>query len=165
MGLNLFGNKKKLPAVADICISCKQPLIPGALFCETCGPPSLPVENVERGMTKGQTAASIAVMLFFFSTLVILKLGMSFEDVYSSLFPPTIQEQALPQDPDFKVIHYVNVKRANVRDKPSSEAKVLTVLGKGVQVKVLEPGEDWTKIDLNGKSAWISAGLLTTSVE
>ena len=78
---------------------------------------------------------------------------------------PNIQEQARREDPDVKVVHSVKVKRANVRDKPRSEARVLTILGKGVQVKVLEPGEDWTKIDLNGKSAWISAGLLTTSVE
>jgi len=165
MDLNLFGNKKNLALVADTCISCRKPLAPGALFCETCGPPSLPAENTEQGMTKGQTAASIAVMLFFFSTLVILKLGMSFEDVYSLLISQNTQEENLPQDPDFEVIHYVNVTRANVRDQPSSEGKVLTVLGQGVQVKVLEPGENWTKIDLNGKPAWISAGLLDTAVE
>ena len=165
MGLNLFSNKKKLALVAETCISCRKPLSPGALFCETCGPPSLPADNTEQGMTLRQTAASIAIMLFFFSTLVILKLGMSFEDVYSLLISQSAQEEDLPQDPDFEVNHYVNVKRANVRDQPSSEGRVLTVLGQGVQVKVLEPGEDWTKIDLNGKPAWISAGLLDTSVE
>ena len=165
MGRKLFGDKEKLALVKEMCISCGKPLPPGALFCETCGPPSLPADNTGSGLTKGQTAASIAIMVFFFSTLVVLKLEISFGDIYSSLFPEKIEEQALPQDPDFEVNHHVNVPRANVRDQPSSEGKVLTVLGKGVKVKVLEPGESWTKIDLNGKPAWIGTRLLTTSIE
>ena len=165
MGLNLFGNKNKMPLVSGICFSCGEPLAPGALFCENCGPPSLPVEAPEQGMTKGQTAASIAVMLFFFSALVILKVGMSFDDVYSLFLSKSIEEQALPQDADFEIHHYVNVKRANVRDQPNLESEILTMLGQGVQVKVLEPGEEWTKIDLNGKPGWINSGLLTNSIE
>jgi len=165
MGPKLFGDKEKLALVKDMCVSCRKPLPPGALFCEACGPPLLPADNTGRGLTKGQTAASIAVMVFFFSTLVVLKLGMSFGDVVSTLFPDKVEEQALPQDPDFEVNNYVNVTRANVRDQPSSEGKVLTTLGKGVKVKVLEPGETWTKIDLNGKSSWIGTRLLTASIE
>jgi len=165
MSSKLFGDKEKLALVKEMCVSCGKPLPPRALFCEVCGPPSLPADNTGRGLTKGQTAASIAIMVFFFSTLVVLKLGMSFGDVYSSLFPEKIEEQALPQDPDFEVNSYVNVMRANVRDQPGIEGKVLTVLGEGVKVKVLEPGETWTKIDLNGKPAWIGTLLLTTSIE
>ena len=165
MGPQLFGDKEKLALVKEMCISCQKPLPPGALFCEACGPPSLPADNTERGLTKTQTATSIAIMVFFFSTLVLLKLEMGFGDVVALLFPENAEEQVLPQDPDFVVIHYVNVRRANVREEPGSEAKVLTTLGKGVKVKVLEPGETWTKIDLNGNPAWIGTRLLDTAIE
>ena len=47
----------------------------------------------------------------------------------------------------------------------SRDGKVLTILGKGVKVKILEPGETWTKIDLNGKPGWIGTRLLTASIE
>jgi len=163
--MELFSEKEKLALVKDVCVACRKPLLPGALFCESCGPPSLPADNTNGGLTKGQTAASIAIMVFFFSALVVLKLGMSFGEVVALLIPEKIEEQALPQDPDFELIHFVNVKWANVRDQPSGEGKVLTVLGKDVKVKVLESGENWTKIDLNGKPAWIGSRLLTTSIE
>ena len=165
MGLKIFGYRERLALVKEKCISCGKPLSPEALFCEVCGPPSLPAKDAGGGLTKKQTAVSIAIMVFLFSTLVFMKLGMSFGDVVSALFPEKIEEQALAQDSDFEVNNYVNVKRANVRDQPNSDGKVLTVLGQGVKVKILEPGETWTKIDLNGKPGWIGTRLLTASIE
>lgn len=52
-------------------------------------------------------------------------------------------------------------KRANMRMGPSTDFRVITVVDKGEQVKVLNARNDWYSIEYNNRTGWISSSLLT----
>ncbi len=51
----------------------------------------------------------------------------------------------------------VNVSALNIREKPSTEAKVLDTIPKGTKVTVTGVSGDWCKITYNGINGWVFA--------
>ena len=153
--------------IKDYCISCNQSLKPGAAFCEHCGPPTLPGDIPESGMTFGQAFKKISLLTLVFLVLVAYKLDWNFQVFFNS-GPPTLQPEKageVPQDDDYQLFHYVNVPLANIREKPDKKSKIITGAGKGERLIILEKGEHWTQVDLGGKKGWIATHLLSTSIE
>jgi hypothetical protein len=51
-------------------------------------------------------------------------------------------------------------EKANVREQPNAQARVVTSVGKGVAVKQIEAKGDWTKVQVGDKTGWILSRLL-----
>lgn len=153
--------------IKDHCVSCNQPLPPGAVFCEHCGPPILPDAIHESGMSIGETFKKIALLTLVFAAIVAYKTEWDYRTLFDNTGPATTEEQAqeIPQDKDYELIHYVNVSFANIREEPSGQAKIIGGAGKGEHLIVLEKGEHWTQVDLGGQKGWIATHLLSTAIE
>ncbi len=153
--------------INDYCVSCSQPLPPGAVFCEHCGPPILPEDIPESGMSIGKAFKKIALLTLAFAAIVAYKSDWDFRALFDTTGPATTEQQAqeVPQDEDYQLIHYVNVSFANIREEPSGQAKIIAGAGKGERLIVLEKGEHWTQVDLGGQKGWIATRLLSTSIE
>ncbi|PIQ97429.1 MAG: hypothetical protein COV67_04255 [Nitrospinae bacterium CG11_big_fil_rev_8_21_14_0_20_56_8] len=148
------------------CSVCHRALPPKSLFCPNCGLPEPPEEDPERGLTFGQALLRILGFVLLFCALVVYKLDIQLEQfVPGPGKVPDKIEYPKTTDPDFKVIHIVNMAMVNVREGPSMDAKVVTVLEKGTHVKVLKTKGDWSQIEGNGVQAWVVSRLLTAHVK
>ncbi len=153
--------------IKDYCISCNQPLRAGAVFCEHCGPPVLPEENLKSGMTFWQALKKISMLTLVFAILVAYKVEWDYGTFFSGVLQTPQEEKAeeIPQDEDLQLFHYVNVSFANIREKPDKKSKIITGAGKGERLTILEEGKHWTQVDLGGKKGWIATRLLSASIE
>lgn len=63
-------------------------------------------------------------------------------------------------------ILYVKTQFANMRGEPSTNAKVLAVLKKGMKLTVLEEKNEWYRIKLDdGKEGWVAASITSLQPE
>lgn len=153
--------------IKDYCVSCNQPLPPGAAFCEYCGPPILPENIPEAGMSFGDAFKKIALLTLIFAGIVVYKTGWDYRTLFDTPGQAATEEQAreIPKDDDYQLIHFVNVSFANIREKPSGQSKIIAGAGKGERLIVLEKGQQWTQVDLGGETGWIATRLLSSSIE
>ena len=158
--------KRQNALIKDYCISCNKTLPRGAAFCEHCGPPLLPGDT-ESGTTFWQAMQKISLLTLVFAVLVAYKADWDYQVFFNDVMETPMEEKAqdIPKDEDYQVFHYVNVPFANVREQPSKQAKIIGGAGKGERLTVLEPGDDWTQIDMGGKKGWVATRLLSNKVE
>jgi SH3 domain protein len=51
--------------------------------------------------------------------------------------------------------------RLNLRTAPGADRRIITTIATGDQVRILEEGEDWTRVQIeDGREGWIPAGFL-----
>lgn len=150
--------------VEEYCTACHKPLPPNSLFCQSCGPPQLPPRILGGDLTPAQVILRIGSILAVFVIIISFKVDFNWSGLLSRS-EEVVDPKERPQGDDLKVIHYVRVDRANVRDKPSKEGKVITVVAKGEKIVVIEKNQEWTQVDLLGKVGWIATDLLTAKVE
>ncbi len=168
----MVSRKPKSGRDVEICSVCKTVIRSTRIFCEVCGPPQLPPEEVPGGINFGQTFIRVFMLVAVFSGLVIFKTQ---PDTFSSVDAlvtkikselPILQEEIPPADePDFKLVHKVNVAQANVRTEASANSPVLEVLHKGQVVKMIRKVNAWSQIQLGKKKGWIATRLLDSTVE
>ena len=153
--------------IRDYCVSCNQPLPPGAAFCEHCGPPILPENIPEPGMSFWAALKKIALLTLVFVGIVAYKTGWDYKAFFKDAVTATAEEpaQEIPKDDDYQLVHYVNVSFANIREKPSGQSKIIAGAGQGERLIVLEKGDQWTQVDLGGEKGWIATRLLSSSIE
>lgn len=155
------------------CPDCREPMVPGAVFCGFCGPPSPAEENPEKGLTLFQTLLRISLILALFCAIVVYKLDIPFEDTMTPgpakpgdpheavmTPPPAIK----PKDADFKVVHTVKASRANVRSQPNTGSEVVAKLERGVEVKVIKNGDMWSQVEIDGKTGYVASSLLHSEI-
>ncbi len=159
--------KRQNALIKEYCISCNKPLPRGAAFCEHCGPPVLPGDTPESGMTFWQAMTKVSLLTLVFAVLVAYKVDWDYQAFFVDIVETPVEEdtQDIPKDEDYQVFHYVNVSFANIREQPSKESKVIGGAGKGERLVILEQGEDWTQVDLGGKKGWVATRLLSSSIE
>ncbi len=58
----------------------------------------------------------------------------------------------------------VNKKTANLRNGPSLDSPVITVISKGTRLKTLERGDEWSKVKAGDQVGWMANSLLTAEV-
>ena len=153
--------------IKDYCISCNKSLRPGAVFCEHCGPPVLPEDIPESGMTFGQALKKIGLLTLVFALLVAYKVEWDYKSFFGNALQTSQEEKAqeVPQDEDYQLVHYVNVSFANIREKPDNKAKIIAGASMGERLIILEEGKHWTQVDMGGKKGWIATRLLAASIE
>lgn len=150
------------------CKACKYPLPPNALFCPGCGPPHLPEDIDAEGLTVGQTALRIILIVFLFSIVVVYKYDLKIIDKMMQTLFSTAPKEAISLDSSHetaKVVYIIESSQANVRETASMNARVLVVLEKGQEVTVLEKKDNWWQIKVGDKVGWIYSKLITAKVE
>ncbi len=152
------------------CDFCNTQLPPSGLFCPDCGPPLPPGKEPEEiGTTPDQAFLRISAIVILFLTVAFVKLDISFDDLLSWKAGEEAGEMLTDgersQSPDFQIIHTVIVPLANVRAEPSTESKVVTVVEKGMSLDVLEDNGGWSKVQVFGKTGWISNQLLQSEIK
>lgn len=162
MGDSLIGNAKKNDG-QNFCSVCREPLPAGVSFCPHCGPPNPPEDEPDEGIGAGQTFIRIFLILILFGAIAIFKLDINLTDNEEEPLPTeailkssTGTKKVKPHVVDFETISKIKVDKSRVRQKPSKDGKILTVLKKGTKVKILDNNEDWWKIVADGKTGWIS---------
>lgn len=151
--------------ITEYCVVCQKPLPPNAVFCRNCQPPQPPPAIPEGGLPLSKAVVAIALILLVFGGIVAIKAGVSLTSDIPEGGEEAVAPEDRPQDADLKIIHYVRVDRANVREQPNTESGVITVVTKGEKIVITEKNEDWSKVDLNGRVGWISTSLLSARVE
>ncbi len=161
MSDSLIGNANKTEG-QNFCSVCNEPLPARAAFCPHCGPPIPAEDEPDKGMGFGQTFIRILLIVVLFGAVAIYKLDFNLTDnsdeispARSTLKSPTGAAKEKAHAEDFKTINHIKVKKSQVRDKPSKEGKVLTVLKKDTKVTILDSDEEWLKIVSGGKTGWI----------
>lgn len=159
--------KRQNALIKDYCVSCNQPLTQGAAFCEHCGPPILPGDSPESGMSFWKTMRIISLLTLVFAVLVAYKMNWNYQAFFGSVMETPVEEKAqeISEDEDYHLVHYVNVSFANIREKPSKQSKIVGGAGKGERLVILEKGEHWSQVDLGGKKGWVATRLLSSSIE
>jgi hypothetical protein len=162
MGDSLIGNANKKDE-QNFCSVCREPLPADVSFCPHCGPLNPPEEEPDEGIGAGQTFIRIFLILVLFGALAIFKLDISFTANEEEPMPTeailkssTSTEDIKPHVVDFETISNTKVDKSKVREKPSKDGKILTVLKKGTKVKILDNNEDWWKVFADGETGWIS---------
>ena len=137
------------------CPVCKYSIPPGALFCPGCGPPQLPVEDPEKGISAGQASLRIILIGLLFSAVVAYKYEINFMDYLPDILPGIEPETRRASTEDIKITYVINAAKTNIREKRSLESKVVMVLDKGVVVSVLQRDDKWSQIQVDEKIGWV----------
>ncbi len=167
----MVSGKLKTGRDVDICSVCNTVIRPSSIFCEGCGPPKLPSEEVKEGIGPWQTFFRVLVVVLVFSGLVFYKnkpesfssIDTLVTEIKSKI--PAIKDEPAADEPDFKLVHKVKVDRANVRAQASSKSPVIEVLNKGQVVKMIRKTDTWCEIQLDKRTGWIATRLLDSKVE
>ncbi|KMP12546.1 hypothetical protein UZ36_00305 [Candidatus Nitromaritima sp. SCGC AAA799-C22] len=151
------------------CGACRTPLSPNTVFCPYCGPPQPPGEEPEEsGITLQQAFIRIGILTLLFMTVAYVKLDLSFDRLFSKQTTEetgeNLSDSERPTDKDFEIIHTVTSPYANVREKPSTKSKIITVVEKGMNLEVLEDNGGWSRVRVFDKTGWISNKLLKSEV-
>ena len=155
---------------AAYCDFCNTQLPPSGLFCPDCGPPLPPGKEPEEiGTTSDQAFLRISAIVILFLAVAFVKMDVSFDDLLSWKVGEEAGEMLTDgkrsQGPDFQIFHTVIVPLANVRTEPSTESKVVTVVEKGMSLDVLEDSGSWSKVQVFGKTGWVSNQLLQSEIK
>lgn len=137
------------------CPVCKYSIPPDALFCPGCGPPQLPVEDPEKGISTGQAALRIILIGLLFSAVVAYKYEINFMDYLPDLLPGIEPETMKASTEDIKITYVINAPKTSIREKKSLESKVIMVLDKGVVVSILRREDKWSQIQVDEKIGWV----------
>jgi hypothetical protein len=163
-----YPNMKRKHQYCDVCGT----LLPApGFFCVLCDPPEPPDPDPEKGLNTFQTFSRIALLTLIFIVIVLVKLeinpqNQATQDVTSEA-PLQIAE-----DKDFKLFFTVNVRLANLRDKPNTKtSKVIFALTQGSPVEILKKEGKWSKIKTKVKLGekvhvgWIGSKLLDSEIK
>jgi len=153
------------------CPECREPMPPGTVFCAFCGPPTAAEENPEKGLTFFQTLLRISLILILFGIIVVYKLDIPVAEKMQEQAPDAPGEAVItpppahaPKDADFQVVHTVKASSINVRERPDTGSEVLAKLEQGAEIKVVESGDIWSKVEVNGKTGYVASNLLTSEI-
>jgi hypothetical protein len=160
-------SKRQNALIKDYCISCNKTLSPGAAFCEHCGPPILPDEIPESRTSFWQAMVKITLLTLVFAVIVAYKAEWDYQGFFEKtlITPVTEPAQAVPQDEDLQVVHYVKVSFANIREQPSKKSKIIGGAGKNERLIIIDEKEGWSQVDMGDKKGWVATRLLSASVE
>ncbi|RTR31948.1 hypothetical protein EKG37_10645 [Robertmurraya yapensis] len=61
------------------------------------------------------------------------------------------------------VTKYINISSLNVRSGPGTNHAVLTSVSQGQAVTITELSDSWSKVNVNGKTGWVSSKYLSVS--
>ncbi len=75
---------------------------------------------------------------------------------------PIIPTESIPTAPNLvsETAFVVDVRSANVRNNPSSDAPIIAALSRGNIVEVIKNEKGWAKIAINGTEGWVASRLL-----
>ena len=153
-------------AQSNQCSICHNELPKDGLFCQYCDPPLGPEPMPESVIGFAQTFLQILIVIVIFSAIFIYKTDIPLQRIWqgelSEDAATKIEER--PNDPDFKVVHFVNVEMANVRETPSPKGRIVLVLNMNNEVDLIESQEEWSKVVVQGKTGWIGSHLLGSKV-
>ena len=156
----------------EYCSDCRGIIPAGATFCPHCGPPNPPEEEPDVGMSFGQAGFRILLIVLVFGAVALFKIDFDFagfgenEEVTSiPLQAPPGAEGIKPHSVDYKTIHNVRTIKAQMREKPEDNAKLVVTLKKGTRVTILDGTEEWWKINFKGQSGWVPKETLDTEVQ
>jgi len=160
-------NKPEKINIVDYCSVCRSPLSQGTIFCPNCGPPRFSKFDTETGLSLGKTAIRIGLLVLLFSAVVVTKMDIPWTEWFSAKPGEimVIPEKAVADDKDYELVHYINVSNANMRINPNKNGKVVLVVNKGDQIRVLEKGEYWSRVKVKDKTGWMATRLLTGTIE
>lgn len=147
------------------CTVCKYPLPPKALFCPGCGPPCLPDEDPEDGLSFGQATLRIALICLLFFIVVVYKFDVDLTRYLPNVFSTAPPPPDTKLTEDVKIVYQVAVPQANVRESKSTSSKVVLILDKGMNVVVLRKDDKWWQIQVGDRVGWISSKLLIAKAE
>lgn len=79
----------------------------------------------------------------------------------------TAEQKTEDQTPATKAIEpvtkYINISSLNVRSGPGTNHAVLTSVTQGQAVTITELSDSWSKVNVNGKTGWVSSKYLSDS--
>ena len=163
-----------LPDETVPCLNCDQPMPAKAAFCPHCGPPAQDDESLDKGLSFFQAFLRIALIVLLFVVIASYKLDLPLDTVVDDIVEmvPGLEgdqvempgPEETPDDEDFKVVSLVKVNKANVRERAATDSKIVVVLKKGAEVKVLDAGDQWSEIETQGKKGWIMNNFLTSEI-
>ena len=153
----------------SFCSVCGAKIRPKTIFCFQCGPPELPPQDPEEiGISLEQAIFRITGLIIFFVCIALVKLQYSDENVISSIdrdlkiqSPENVIKN---NDVEFKLTHTVIATSANVRNKPSMNGKIITLVEKGMNLNVIEEKNGWSKVQVFEETGWISSKLIQSEV-
>jgi hypothetical protein len=163
-----YPNMKRKHQYCDVCGT----LIPApGFFCVLCDPPEAPESDPEKGWNASQTYLRIALLTLIFFVVAIVRLEI---DLQKLIIQEVSSEETLKvaEDKDFNLFIKVNVKLANVRDKPNTNtSKVIFKLTQDTLVEILEKKGEWSKIRSKPnlgeqeRVGWIGSKLLDSEIK
>ena len=87
--------------------------------------------------------------------------GQQNQGEQNQMTPPAMPDQQNQegQNPTMTV-HTENGGRLNMREEPNMDAKVTGRYRNGTQVEILEVGDEWVKVSINGKTGYMMIKFL-----
>jgi hypothetical protein len=163
-----------LPEDTVPCLICDQPMPAKALFCPHCGPPSRDDGSLDKDLTFFQAFLRITLIVLLFVVIASYKLDLPLDTVVDDIvhMVPGLEDDKIevpkpeetPDDEDFRVVSLVKVNKANVRERAATDSKIVVVLKRGSEIKVLDAGDQWSQIEYQGKQGWILNNFLTSEI-
>ena len=153
----------------SFCSVCGAKITPKTIFCFECGPPELPLQDPEEiGISLEQAIFRITGLILFFICIALVKFQYSDENITSSINSDlkiqSPENLIKNKDVEFKLIHTVIATSVNVRNKPSMNGKVITLVEKGMNLDVIEEKNGWSKVQVFEETGWISSKLIQSEV-
>lgn len=168
----MLSQKLKTGRDAEICPVCNSLIRPPGLFCEHCGPPVPPPEQIPESLKFSQALFRILILVLLFSGAIYYKTGADISGDVNKIItkiktqiPGEAPPATKPVQPDYKLIHAVNVPKANIREKPTTKSDVVGVAARGEVLKVLQKNDAWSQVQLKDRTGWIASRLLDSRVE
>jgi hypothetical protein len=154
----------------SFCSVCGAIIKPKTIFCFECGPPELPPKNPEEtGISLEQAVFRICGLILFFICIALVKVQYSSNNITLSNDKDFDVESRNNNkkniDATFEIIHMVIATSANVRNKPSMTGEVITLVEKGMNLKVIEQKNGWSKVQVFEKTGWISSKLIQSEIQ
>ena len=142
------------------CAVCGAKLPTGSIFCLECDPPLPPGKEPEEiGISFKQALFRIIFIVFLFLVVALSRLYFYSDSIFKdNIFDGNLDKNINTQienKADFKTVHTVIGSSVNIRLKPSINSKVVNTAKQGMNIKVVESTERWTKIRVSGKDGWI----------
>ena len=149
------------------CSICYRILPSNEFFCSYCDSPEEPEVVPDSNLSLGQTFLRIVFLVILFIGFVLYKMDLSLDEITQEkpLSDGSIPAEEQSKDESFKMIHFVKVGMANVRDEPSFKGKIIIVLHSGEEVDIQERQAHWSKITAHEKSGWVSNKLLDSKIQ
>ena len=152
-----FHNKKK----DSFCAVCEFLLPPNAIFCPNCDPPLPPDREPEEfGITLGQALLRISILVVLFIAILVSRLDLSVDKIISGKIMNANKDLSSQKNnlsnKDFHINHIVTASAVNIRSESSVNSRIIITVKQGVRLEILDKNKFWSKVNVLGKTGWIS---------